>query len=89
MFYLHVYLCIVHILCVKMHYYFLLNIKHGASRLYLGPKYNCQAPGEGPRRELEGGLFEAAGGGASERPLGASNSLRRQLGVMSYTQQGI
>jgi len=23
-------------LCVKMHCYFLLNIKHGASQLYLG-----------------------------------------------------
>ena len=35
MIYLHVYACIVHILCMKMHYYFLLNIKHGASLLYL------------------------------------------------------
>jgi len=33
---------------MKMHYNFLLNIKHGASQLYLGPKYNCEAPGEGP-----------------------------------------
>ena len=47
---LRYYVCIVHILCMKMHYYFLLNIKHGASQLYLGPKYNCEAPGEGPRR---------------------------------------
>ena len=52
MFYLHVYVCIVHIglLCMKMHYYFLLNIKHGALQLYLGPKYNCEAPGEGRQR---------------------------------------
>jgi len=35
---------------LKMHYYFLLNIKHGASQLYLGPKYNCEAHGEGQRR---------------------------------------
>jgi len=41
------YVCIVHILCMKMHYYFLLNIKHGASQLYLGPKYNCEATGKG------------------------------------------
>ena len=34
----HVQLCIVHILCMKMRYYFLLNIKHGASQF--GPKYN-------------------------------------------------
>ena len=26
---------LVHILCIKMHYYFLLNIKHGASQLYI------------------------------------------------------
>jgi len=28
---------------MKMHNYFLLNIKHGASQLYLGPKYNCKS----------------------------------------------
>jgi len=30
------YVCIVHILCMKMHNYFLLNIKHGASQLLAG-----------------------------------------------------
>jgi len=34
---------------MKMHNYFLLNIKHGASQLYLGPKYNCGAPGASER----------------------------------------
>jgi len=62
MFYLHVHVSIVHILCVKMHYYFLLNIKHGASQLYLGAQIQLwgsrggdaeggsEAPGEGPLR---------------------------------------
>ena len=63
---------------MKKHYYFLLNIKHGASQLYLGPKYNCEAPGRG--RRGGGGLFEAPGGGASERPSrGASNYLAPAL----------
>jgi len=53
--------CIVHILCMKMHNYFLLNIKHGASQLHLGPKYNCEAPVKGPRRGRVKGLFEAPG----------------------------
>jgi len=46
---------------MKMHCYFLLNIKYGASQLYLGRKYNCEAPGRA--------LCEAArgGGGAAER----------------------
>jgi len=53
---------------MKMHYYFLLNIKHGASQLYFGPKYNCEDPGDGPRRGDGGrggirGLFEARGRG--------------------------
>jgi len=52
---------------MKMHNYFLLNIKHMASQLYLGPKYNCEAPGEGPQRGRWGGrgrgLFEARGRG--------------------------
>ena len=44
------YVCIVHILCMKMHYYSLLNIKHGASQLYLGAQIQLGGPGEGPRR---------------------------------------
>jgi len=51
-------------MCMKMQYYFWLNIKHGASQLYFGPKYNCEAPGRG---------------GASERPPEASNSLAPAL----------
>jgi len=31
------YVCIVHILCMKMHYYFLLNIKHGPHSCIWGP----------------------------------------------------
>ena len=56
--------------CMKMHNCFLLNIKHGASQLYFGPKYNCEAPGEGCGGSEGRGLFEAPGGGASERPPG-------------------
>jgi len=52
MFYLHVYVCIVHTAYENALLYFLLKIKHGASQLYLGGgeegKYNCEAPGEGP-----------------------------------------
>ena len=48
------YVCLLHILCMKMHYYFLLNIKHGASQLYLGPKYNCDSPVRGRGLEGEG-----------------------------------
>ena len=55
---------------MKMHCYFLLNIKHGASRIW-GPKYNCEAPGEGPLR--------GRGKGASLRSRGASNSLAPAL----------
>jgi len=69
MFYLHVYMyvCTVHILYMKMHCYFLLNIKHGPQSCILGSKYNCEAP--------ERGLCEAAGEGreegmASLRPRG-------------------
>jgi len=50
---------------MKMHNYFILNIKQGASQLYFGPKYNCEAPGDGPRRGRRGGV--GPGGGASER----------------------
>jgi len=65
MIYLHVYACIVHILCMKMHYYFLLNINHGASQLYLGLKYNCEAP------EMDrGGRGRRPGEGAYEKPPG-------------------
>ena len=58
MFYLQVYVCIVQILCMKMHCYFLLNIKHGASQLYLGrgSKYNCEAPGRGFCEAARGAL---------------------------------
>ena len=35
---LHVCVCIVHNTVYEMHYYFLLNIKHGASQLYLRTK---------------------------------------------------
>jgi len=30
--------------CMKMHCYFLLNVKHGASQLYLGGASNYLAP---------------------------------------------
>jgi len=33
---IHVHIGLVHILCMKMHFYFFLNIKHRASQLYLG-----------------------------------------------------
>jgi len=59
------YVCIVHILCMKMHYYFLLNylnIKHGASQLHLGENTTVRPQG-----------------GASERSWGASNSLAPAL----------
>jgi len=52
--------CVVHILCIKMHYYFLLNIKHGASQLYIwGAQIQLRPRGRshGGRR----GLFEAPG----------------------------
>ena len=80
MFYLHVYVitCAHCIHCMKMHNYFLLNIKHGASQLHLGPKYNCEAqgrgrgggggkgplwgPGEGPLRVPPGGLQLSSAG---------------------------
>jgi len=46
---------------MKMHCYFLMNIKYGASQLYLEPKYNSEAPGRA--------ICEAArGGGLSEAP---------------------
>ena len=79
MFYSHVYVCIVHILCMKMHYYFLLNIKHGTSQLYLGPKYNYVRPwGKGRGRGVGGGI-KAPGEGPMRGPRGASNSLAPAL----------
>ena len=45
---------------MKIHCYFLLNIKHGASQLYWGTRQNnYEAPGRGVRGE---------GAGASEAP---------------------
>ena len=64
MFYLHVYVCIVHILCMKMHYYLLLNIKYGASQLYLGAQIQLWGPGGGSG----GGAFLRPGRGACDRP---------------------
>jgi len=55
MFYLHVYVTIVHILCMKMYYYFLLNIKRGPHSCIWGPK---------PRgRAVEGGFLRPRGRG--------------------------
>ena len=54
---------------MKMHYYFLLNIKHGASQLYLGAQIQLWGPGGGA---AEGGAASLMppGGEASERPPG-------------------
>ena len=74
----------MHILYMNMRYYFILNIKHGASQLYLGAKYNCEAPGEGPWRGR--GLFEAL------EARGASNSLAPTMikdVIISNTGQGV
>ena len=60
-------MCIVH--CVKMHY-FLLNIKHGTSQLYSGAKYNCEAPGEGPRRGEGRASLRHSGEGPLSGPRG-------------------
>ena len=48
---------------MKMRCYFLLNIKHGASEWYLGPKYNCETPEEGPLWG-RGGRGASSGGGS-------------------------
>jgi len=45
---------------MKMHYYFLLNIKHGSSQLYLGAQIQL-APGGTTTRPQGRGLCEAAG----------------------------
>ena len=63
---------------MKMHYYFLLNIKYGASQLYLGAQVQLWGPGGGAAEGM-GAQSEAPGGGASEMPGGASNSLAPAL----------
>jgi len=50
---------------MKMLCYFLLNIKHGASQLYLGAKYNCEVPG---MASVKPGMGRGPLGGASECP---------------------
>ena len=65
MFYLHVYVCIVHILCMKMHCYFLLKINMGPhSKLYLG---SVRLWGEGA---------SSPGGGAWVGPLRGPGGLQ-------------
>jgi len=62
-----------------MHCFFLLNIKYGASQLYLGPKYNCEAPGRA--------IYEAArGGGLSEVP--GEGPLRGPRGGLQLSSAG-
>ena len=66
---------------MKMHNYFLLNIKHGTSQLYLGPKYNCEAPG----RDRGGGWGGAPGEGPLSGTRGeGSNSLAPALNTYTY-----
>ena len=61
---------------MKMHCYFLLNIKHGASHLYLGANIQLRGLGGGGICEAAGGgrgLFEAPGAGG---PQLSSSALR-------------
>ena len=64
MLYLHGAHCVM---CMKIHCYSLLNIKHGASQLYWGrpPNTTMRPTGEGGWswwRGRQGPLFEASGG---------------------------
>jgi len=60
---------------MKMHCYFLLNIKHGASVLLGAPaKYNYEPPEGG-----DGGACLGASLGPGGSPRGASNSLAPAL----------
>ena len=56
---------------MKIHCYFLSNIKYAASQLYLGAKYNCEAPGRALCEAVRGGgLSEAPGEGPLRGPPG-------------------
>jgi len=75
---------------MKIHGYFLLNIKHGASQLYWGrpPNTTMRPPGRGCVGGEGGrGLSEARRrrGGDSLRNTGASNSLAPALSVTLHT----
>ena len=65
---------------MKMHNYFLLNIKHGASQLYLGPKYNAPNTTVRPLGRDRGGV--GGGGGLLSGARGASNSLAPALVIL-------
>ena len=67
MLYLHVgpYTCAYCTLCMKVHCYFLLNIKHGASQFYWGARQIQLRP----RREGVEGLFRGLSGAPGEGPL--------------------
>ena len=95
MLYLHVgpYIRVHSAMCMKMHCYFLLNIKHGASQFYWGrPPNTTMRPPGGGWRGLFRGLSEAPGGGVQlssagtwfclQTPINVSNTEYRVLNII-------